>query len=110
MIVKFVMNVKYPPSKDFPAFEVEKGIGGLMVDPQTSGDLKGHFKAYLEIINCSPDDRPKYTPQQISDLARCSICLNWHFTSITEIQRHKRLLYLKVQLQKLLKVNPGTEV
>ena len=26
-----------------------------------------------------PDDLPKYTPQQMSDLGRCSICKNWHF-------------------------------
>ena len=81
-----------------------------MVDPQTSDDLKGHFKTYLEMINCSPADRPKYTPQQMSDLGRCSIYTNWHFNSITEIQKHKRLLHPKVQLQKLLKVNPGSEV
>ena len=70
-----------------------------MADPQRFDDLKGHFKTYLEMINCSPDDLPKYTAQQMSDLGRCSICKNWHFTSITEIHRHKRLLHPKVQLQ-----------
>ena len=62
------------------------------------------------MISCSPGDLPIYMPQQMSDIGRCSICKNWHFTSTTEIQRHKRLLHLKVQLQKLLKVNPGSEV
>ena len=81
-----------------------------MFDPQPSDDLKRHFKTYLEMISCSPDDLPIYMPQQMSDIGRCSICKNWHFTSTTEIQRHKRLLHLKVQLQKLLKVNPGSEV
>ena len=57
-----------------------------------------------------PDDLPKYTPQQMSDLGRCSICKNWHIISTTEIQRHKRLLHTKVLLQKLLKVNPDSEV
>ena len=52
---------------------------GLIFDPKPSDDLKGHFKTYLEMINCSPDDLPKYTPQQMSDLGRCSICKNWHF-------------------------------
>ena len=54
-----------------------------MVDPQPSDDFKGYFKTYLEMINCSPDDCPKYMPQQMWDLGRCSICKNWHFTSIT---------------------------
>ena len=52
---------------------------GLIFDPKPSDDLKGHFKTYLEMINCSPDDLPKYTSQQMSDLGRCSICKNWHF-------------------------------
>ena len=52
---------------------------GLIFDPKPSDDFKGHFKTYLEMINCSPDDLPKYTPQQMSDLGRCSICKNWHF-------------------------------
>ena len=98
------------PPKDCPAFQFEKSIGGLMFDPQPSDDLKGHFKTYLEIINYSPDDLPKYTSQQMSDLGRCSICKNWHIISTTEIQRHKRLLHTKVLLQKLLKVNPDSEV
>ena len=50
-----------------------------MFDPQPSDDLKGHFKTYLEMINCSNDDLPKYSPQQILDLARCSVCKDWHF-------------------------------
>ena len=29
------------PPKDFPAFQSEKSIGGLMFDPQSSDDLKG---------------------------------------------------------------------
>ena len=90
------------PPKDCPAFQFEKSIGGLMFDPQPSDDLKGHFKTYLEIINCSPDDLPKYTPQQMLDLSRCSICKNWHFISTTEIQRHKRLLHPKVQAAKVV--------
>ena len=64
------------PPKDFPAFQFEKSIGGLMFDPQSSDDLKGQFKAYLEMVNCRPDDLPKYTPQQMLDLGRCSICKN----------------------------------
>ena len=81
-----------------------------MFDPQLPDDLIGLFKTYLEMISYSPGDLPIYMPQQMSDIGRCSICKNWHFTSTTEIQRHKRLLHLKVQLQKLLKVNPGSEV
>ena len=68
-----------------------------MFDPQLPDDLIYHFKTYLEMISCSPGDLPIYMPQQ-------------NFTSTTKIQRHKRLLHLKVQLQKLLKVNPGSEV
>ena len=49
--------------KDCLAFQFEKSIGGLMVDPQPSDDPKGHFKTYLEMISCRPDDRHKYTPQ-----------------------------------------------
>ena len=100
---------KSPPN-GCPAFQFGKSTGGLIVDPQPSDDLKSHFKTYLEMINCSPDDLPKYMPQQMPDFGRCSICKNWHFTSITKIQRHKRLLHPKLQLEKLFKVNPGSEV
>jgi len=92
------------PPKECPAFEFEKSMGGLMFDPVPSDDHEGHFKTYLQMNDA------KYQPDTDTDLGRCSKCVNWYFTSITEMQRHRRLLHPKIHFQNLTLPNSGKQV
>jgi len=93
-----------PPVK-LEAFEFEKRIGGFLFDLKPSENHPGHFLTYLEMINLGKTD---YNVQP-SKNGKCEICPSWWFSSVTEMQRHRRILHRKQPLAKIPK-NPTDQL
>lgn len=70
-----------------------------MFDPVPSETHSGHFKTFLEMAS---KEGMKYVVESSPEIGRCSLCLNWYFTSVTELHCHRRLLHPKKKLHDIL--------
>ena len=94
------------PPQPCNALEYEKQLRGLWYDPMPSADHPGHFMTYLEM-----DKAGKFDYQQdLFEIGKCSICINWWFSSKTEVKRHRRLFHPRVPMNKIVGLNDGQEI
>ena len=63
-----------------------------------SSDHPGHFMTYLETENCGKFDHQR----DLFHVGKCSICVNWWFSSKAEIKRHRRIMHPRIPISKLL--------
>ena len=92
---------KANPPKVCEALKFEQKLNGLWFDPMPSPDHPGHFKTYLEIEQAKKFDYQ----QDLFGIGRCSVCVNWWFSSKTEMKRHRRIFHPRLPLDKLLRVS-----
>ena len=93
------------PPKSCSALEYEKKLGGLWYDPMPSPVHPGHFMTYLEM-----NEAEKFVNQHdLFKIGRCLICINWWFSSKTEVKRHRRLFHPRVPINKIVVLNDGQE-
>ena len=72
------------PPKECKAYNYEKKINGLWFNPMPLPDHPGHFMNYLEMENCRKFDHQR----DLFHVGKCSVCVNWWFSSKTEMKRH----------------------
>ena len=93
------------PLKSCSALEYEKKLRGLWYDSMPSPDHPGHFMTYLEMNQAEKFDNQ----HDLFKIGKCSICINWWFSSKTEVKRHRRLFHPCVPMNKMVLLNDGQE-
>ena len=58
----------------------------------------GHFMIYLETQNCEKFDHQR----NLFHVRKCSVYVNWWFSSKAEMKRHRRIMHPRILINKLL--------